>query len=231
MFDMHFAIRAFPEILSAAPMTLFLSVISTLIGILFAALIAFLRIKKIPVLNELSVVFVSMIRGTPILVQLFVVYYGLPEFLSYLQTKGFALSANGLPHLLIAIIAFTFNASAYLSEVFRSAYRSVDSGQMEAALSVGMNGFQALIRIIIPQALTAAIPNFSNVFIELLKDTSLAYNIEVVELMAKSNVVAALGLNYLEAYVDALIIYLVICFLFSQFFHLLELRFKKYTTI
>lgn len=228
MFDLHFAATAFPAILSAAPMTLFISVVSTIIGLLLGALITLVRLKKIPVFSQLAVVYVSFIRGTPILVQLYVVYYGLPQFLDYLHAQGFGTSSSGLPSLAIAVVAFTCNASAYLSEVIRSAYRSVDSGQSEAALSVGMSGFQTVVRIIIPQALTAAIPNFSNVFIELLKDTSLVYNIEVVEIMAKSNIVASLGYNYFEAYVDALIIYLVICFLFSKLFYLMEFRFKKY---
>lgn len=210
-------------------MTLLLSVVSTILGTLIAVLIAFFRINKIVVFNQLSIIFVSFIRGTPILVQLYVVYYALPEFLAYIHTRGFNVSPNGLPSMVIAILAFTCNASAYLSEVIRSAYYSVDPGQREAGLSVGMSGFQTVLRIIVPQALTAAIPNFANVFVELLKDTALVYNITVVEIMGKSTILASLGYNYLEAYVDALFIYLIICFLFSKLFYLLELRFKKYT--
>jgi len=231
-FDLQFALATFPKILTGVPMTLFITLFSVSFGLYIGLLIAVCRIRQIPILKNIAAVYVSFIRGTPILIQLYIVFYGLPEFLTYLnQSQGMAISAEGLPHIIIALVAFTMNASAYLSENIRSALNSVNKGQMEAAYSVGMTTVQGLWRIVIPQALIVALPNFSNVFLEITKDTSLAFSVMIVEIMAKATVEASSGYKYLETYLDAAIIYFVVCYIFGHIFVLLEKRVKKYQEV
>jgi L-cystine transport system permease protein len=231
-FDVQFAIKSFPKILAGVPMTVFITIFSITIGLFIGLLIAICRINKIPVLKSVAAVYVSFIRGTPVLIQLYIVFYGLPEFLTYLhQSRGLNVSPNGLPHITVALIAFSMNASAYLSENIRSALNSVDKGQVEAAYSVGMTSSQSLRRIVIPQALVAALPNFSNVFLEITKDTSLAFSVMIVEIMANATIQASSGYKYLETYVDAAIIYFIVCYIFGKVFVILENRLKRYKEV
>ena len=227
MFDMKFAISAFPQILAALKVTVYLSVIAVLIGTILAVLIVIIREKKIIVLNQIAAFLVSFIRGTPVIVQMYVVYYGLPQLLLILKSNGFDVNPNGLSALAIAITAYALNAMANLSESIKSAYHSVDYRQYEAAVSVGMTPFRAMIRIVIPQLIANLIPNYANFFIDLTKDTSLVYNIGIIEIMAKANIISSIGFKYLETYLDALIIYVVICWVFARIFRFSEVIVRK----
>lgn len=231
MFDVKFAVDSFPKILTGVPMTLFITIFSIMIGLIIGLIIAIIKINKVPVLSQIAAVYVSFIRGTPILVQLYVVFYGIPELLTYLNQNGMHISQKGIPNIAISLIAFTLNASAYLSENIRSALTSVDKGQYEAAYSVGMTEIQCLRRIIIPQALVVALPNFSNVFLEITKDTSLAFTVMITEIMAQASIQASTGYKYLEAYVDAAIIYFIVCFIFGKIFEVTENKLKKYKEV
>ncbi|KRK47733.1 ABC transporter permease component [Secundilactobacillus kimchicus JCM 15530] len=227
MFDTRFAINSFPKILSVAPETIILSIIATIIGLILAIFIVIVRERKIRVLEPIAAVYVSFIRGTPIIVQLYVVYYGLPQLLVALRNMGLNTTTNGLPVMLIAILAYSFNASANISESIRSAYHSVNYQQYEAAVTVGMKPTRAMTRIVIPQLITNLIPNFSNLFLDLIKDTAIVYNIGIVEIMAKANILSSLGFKYVETYLDALIIYIIICWIFAKLFQLLEVFSRK----
>lgn len=220
--DFHFMIDSLPKLISVIPMTIYISVVSVIVGFALAAIIAIIREKKIKVLSQIFAVLVSFVRGTPILVQLYVIYYGLPQFLYYLQNQGVNVKLGSLPHLVIAISAYSLNAAANLSETIRSAYHSVDKDQYQAALSVGMTPSLSMRRIVIPQLIPNLIPNFSNFFLDLIKDTALVYNIGIIEIMAKSNIIASFGFKYLETYLDALLLYLVICFVFGKILSLTE---------
>jgi L-cystine transport system permease protein len=231
-FDIEFVLNTFPKILKAVPMTLFISIFSITLGLIIGLIIAICRNNNIPILKTISAIFVSFIRGTPIIVQLYVVFYGFPELLTYLhESLGWKVSPNGISPISIALIAFTLNAAAYLSENIRSALNSVNKGQLEAAYSIGMTSFQSYRRIILPQALVSALPNFSNVFLQITKDTSLAFSVMVVEIMAVSSVEAAAGYKYLEAYLDAAIVYFIVCYIFAKLFVILENRLKRYKNI
>ncbi len=231
-FDIQFALNTFPKILKAVPMTLFISVVSIALGLIIGLIIAICRTNNVPILKTISAIFVSFIRGTPIIVQLYVVFYAFPELLTYLhQSLGWRVSPKGISPIYIALITFTLNAAAYLSENIRSALNSVNSGQLEAAYSIGMTSFQSYRRIILPQALVSALPNFSNVFLQITKDTSLAFSVMVVEIMATSSVEASSGYKYLEAYLDAAIIYFIVCYIFAKLFIVLENRLKSYKKI
>ncbi len=220
--DFHFMVDSLPKLISVVPMTIYISVVSVIIGFILAALIAIVREKRVKGLSQIFAVLVSFIRGTPILVQLYVIYYGLPQFLYFLQNQGVNVKPGSLPHLVIAISAYALNAAANLSETIRSAYHSVDQDQYQAALSVGMTPSLSMRRIVIPQLIPNLIPNFSNFFLDLIKDTALVYNIGIIEIMAKSNIVASFGFKYLETYLDALFLYLVICFVFGKGLSLIE---------
>lgn len=215
MFDLNFAKEAFPQIVLAVPLTLLIAFIATLIGLVLAIGVVIAREKQVPVLAQFLATLVSFIRGTPILVQLYVVYYGLPQLLTNLQAAGWHVDPNGLPAIVIAFSAYGLNAMANLSESIRSAYHAVDPGQYEAAISVGMKPTTAMVQIVVPQLIANLIPNFTNIFLDLIKDTALVYNIGLVEVMGKANIISSEGFKYLETYTDALIIYIVVCWVFA----------------
>ncbi len=215
MFDLNFAKDSFNQILAATPLTLIVALVATIIGLGLAILVVIAREKRISVLSQFLAILVSFIRGTPILVQLYVVYYGLPQLLILMNEWGWNTNPNGLPAIIIAFSAYGLNAMANLSESIRAAYHSVDFGQYEAALSIGMTPFRAMTQIVIPQLIINLIPNFTNIFLDLIKDTALIYNIGLVEIMGQANIVSSIGFKYLETYTDALIIYIIICWILS----------------
>ena len=223
MFDSSFALNSLPKILAVAPITIYLAIVATVIGFLVAVLIVIVRERQIKILNPIVATLVSFIRGTPIIVQMYVVYYGLPQLLVVLKGMGFNTDPNGLPAIVIAIAAYSLNASANISESIRSAYHSVDHRQYEAAVTVGMKPSRAMTRIIIPQLVANFIPNFSNLFLDLIKDTAMVYNIGIVEIMAEANIISSIGFKYIETYLDALVIYIVICWIFAKLFQIGEI--------
>ncbi len=164
-----------------------------------ALLTALVQTAKIPVLKQLARFYVWIIRGTPMIVQLFVVYFGLPSI-------GILLDA--FPS---AVIVLSISVGAYCSETVRAAIESVPKGQLEAGYCVGMSYWQTMYRIIIPQALKTAFPPLSNSLIGLVKDTSLAYSISIVEIMATSTRIASRTYDYFWLYIEAGLIYLIFC--------------------
>lgn len=209
-FDMQYAIQHFGEILAAAPVTIWVTILSALLGIPFGGLLAIIRVKRIPVLNTIAGLFVSLIRSTPILVQLYVVCYGLPRLSAIIhQDPNLAANVTILPNL-VALVTFTLYASAYFCEIFKAAYYTVDEGQREAIRSFDLPAWTALRRIVVPQASVNALPNLSNSVIDMLKNTSLLYNISVMDIMAQATITASTTFKYVEIYTDALIVYLLI---------------------
>lgn len=224
MFDLKFARESLPQIGAAVPMTLLITLVATVAGLALAILVVVIREKRppLPVVTPVVATLVSFIRGTPILVQLYVVYYGLPQLLVIMKGWGMNVSPDGLPALLIAFLAYSLNAAANLSESIRSAYHAVDPGQYEAAVAVGMTPVRAMIQIVIPQLIANLLPNLTNIVLDLVKDSALVYNIGIVEIMGEANIISALGFKYLETYLDALLGYLVICWVLARIFQLLE---------
>ena len=185
------------------------------IGMTLGLITALFRFYKLPVFNKLSELYVFIVRGTPLLVQIYIVYFGLPRI-------GIEFDAFSSAYLALGI-----NTGAYLSEVFRGAIKSVDKGQLEAALSVGMTYWQAMKRIILPQAFIVALPTMGNTFINLIKNTSLVFVISIEEIMAKTKKLAALHGNYLEMYITAAVVYLIIFFIAYQLQNLLEQNLER----
>ncbi len=215
MLDLNIIIRNLPLILPFGLVTLKIALISISIGIVIGLVTSLSRNFSIPVLGRLSELYVFIIRGTPLLVQIYIVYFGLPRI-------GIEFNAYSSAYIALAI-----NTGAYLSEVFRGAIRSIDKGQLEAALSVGMSNWQAMYRIILPQAVLVALPTTGNTFINLIKNTSLVFVISIEEIMAKTKKLAAYQGSYLEMYVTAAIVYLTLFFIIYQLQKRLEKHLEK----
>src|SRR5690606_11176422 len=165
---------------------------------------ALIKIYKVPVLNVISSIYVSFIRGTPLLVQIYLVFYGIRKIIYFLQREyGWLMSAdvNSIPPEVYALLAFSINLGAYLSETIRSAIESVDRGQFEAAKAIGMTPTQMMLKIIFPQALSVAIPNLGNMFISTIKDTSLVFMIGVIDIMGEAKILGSRGLAFFEVYI------------------------------
>ena len=213
---MELALESLPALLRASLVTIGLAVASMAAGLIIGLLSALIRIANIPVLSHLMRGYVSIIRGTPLLVQIYLVYYGPPQFGLHLEP---------IPS---AIIALSLNVGAYLSESFRGAIESVPRGQMEAALTLGMTYWTAMRRIIVPQSLRTALPTVGNTYIGLLKDTSLVSVITVTELLRQSNVIIARTWQPLTIYLAAAVLYWVMSTTFSFFQERLERRVSRH---
>ena len=167
-----------------------LAVTAMIASLILGLLLALVKIKKVPVLKQLVSIYISVIRGTPILVQLYVTYFGIPMLLKYINFKcGTNYNVNGVAPIVYAFVALALNESAFNAEIIRASLESVDKGQVEAASALGMNYFQALIRIILPEATVVALPSLGNAFIGLIKGTSLAFVCSVVEMTAEGKIV------------------------------------------
>lgn len=209
---MLLAIDSLPILLQAALMTVFLAVVSMAIGLVVGLFAALARISEQKILYSMASAYVSIIRGTPLLVQIYVIYYGLPQV---------GIILDPIPS---AILALSLNSGAYLSESFRAAIQSVDHGQVEASYSIGMTHSQTLRRIILPQCIRTALPTVGNSFIGLLKDTSLVSVITVTELLQSASLVIARTFQPLTIYLEVGLIYWVLSTGFSMFQQRLEKR-------
>lgn len=221
--------KAVVEILKFIPVTLNITAVSIIFASIIAFVVAVVRINKTPVLSRLAGLYISFTRGTPLLVQIYLSYYGLPKVLDYINIRyGTEIDISTIPAIAFVYIAFSLNVGAYLSETFRAAILSVEKGQTEAALSLGMTKFQAMIRIVLPQAFVTALPNIGNTVISLVKDSSLAFIISVVEMMGQAKIVGAQGLNFFEVYIVVAILYWVICIFIEKVVFLSEKKLRVF---
>lgn len=205
-----------PLLKGALLYSLTIAIASFFIGLIIAVLTALARLSGIKPLIAIARVYVSIIRGTPLLVQLFIIFYGLPSI---------GLMIDPIPS---AIIGFSLSVGAYSSEVVRAAILSIHKGQWEAAYSVGMTYWQALRRVVLPQAARVSIPPLSNSFISLVKDTSLASVVLVPEMFRKAQEVVAATYEPLLVYVEAALIYWMICFVLSIIQDRIENKLDRY---
>ena len=227
MIDFHFLIKTFWLSIRAIPVTLKITVVSLLLAVVPALIIALVRIKKIKVLSQLGSVYVSFIRGTPVVLQILVIYSLIPSLLNVvIQKTGSSFNVFELNPIIYAFIVFALNSTATLSEVFRSALKTVHKGQMEAALSIGLTKFQAFRRILFPQAFISALPNICNLTVGLIKNTSLAFMMTVKDITAVAKIEAAYGYNYIEAYLDIFVVYLIVCSVVHVLFKFTEKKFE-----
>jgi cystine transport system permease protein len=205
-----------PIVRGALTGTIPLSLASFVLGLALALVVALMRLSRIRLVSWVARVYVSLIRGTPLLVQLFVIFYGLPSA---------GITIDPWPS---AILAFSLNVGGYAAEVIRAAIQSVPRGQWEAAHMIGMSHGLALRRVILPQAARVSVPPLSNTFISLVKDTSLASLILVTELFREAQQIAAFSQQFMTLYLEAAAVYWVVCLLLSSGQSVLERRLDRY---
>lgn len=218
-----------PLMLQAVPRTLAIVLAATALGFVFGLLLALVRSYKVPVLSQLAAAYISIVRGTPLLVIMYLFYYGLPELCAALnESLHVSFFPEELNKYAVVIFIFAVYISAYMAETWYSALNAVDYGQMEAALAVGMTMPQALYRIFLPQAIVSAIPNFGNLFISTIKQTSLVFMIQIVDIMAVAKIEAGKSYRYLEMYVIVSLVYWALTLIFERLFIYWEQHYAKY---
>ncbi|WP_312471633.1 amino acid ABC transporter permease [Neobacillus sp.] len=225
----QFLVKTFFTALSGVPTALIITIVALLIALPLGFLLALTRINRIPLLHRFTQVYVSFVRGTPVIVQIFIIYSSVPLVLTSIFKK-FQIETNvyDIDPIWYAFIVFSLNTTAILIEVFRSAISTVSKGQLEAAYSVGLTNVQAFRRIIIPQTLVVALPNICTATVNLIKATSLGYAMSLQEITLRAKVAANVGYNYVEAYIDIFLVYLILCSLVEYLFKLYEKRLRKY---
>jgi len=216
--NVEYMLGLVPVLLGYLPLTLQLAGVGMVLALILACLFAVVRVLRIPVLNQLTIVFISFFRGTPLLVQLFLFYYGLPQLVSALTV---------IDGVTATIMGLTMHFSAYMAESIRAAIVGVDRSQTEAALSIGMTNGQLMRRIVLPQATRVALPTLMNYFIDMIKATSLAFTLGVTELMGATQKEAAGSFLYFEAFIVAAVMYWIVVEMLSKLQHYLEIRLNK----
>lgn len=209
-----------PEILSALPLTLWVLVLTILFGSLLGLFLAWSQLSGEKSLLSFARGYVFILRCTPPIVLIFLVFYGLPRFLEW----WLGIDVNGWSRSVFVILAMTLLFAASISEVFKSSYQALPKGQLEAGLSIGLTDYQTFVRILLPQAFRIALPNITTAIINLLKDIALAYTIGLVDLMGAGNLVISRNLgNYsLETYTAVAIIYWVLALILAVGTHFIE---------
>ncbi|MBB6464872.1 L-cystine transport system permease protein [Aminobacter lissarensis] len=217
MFETDVLLQDLREILGAVPVTLAMAlaifVFSTIIGSLFA----FIEYRRVPVLRELVIAYKVAFKGVPMVIVIFLAYFGLPPALQFLLSLvGIDFNAHLTPNWVILVIAVTGCIAAFQSEIIKGALNSFDTGQADAAHSLGYTSSQLFRRVMFPQVVVAAIPDLTTSMMVIMKALSLGFAIEVVEIFAQSQLTAALNFYYLEAFVIAVVIYMVIAYIVTQ---------------
>lgn len=216
LFDADLAMRSFPFVIKGIGYTLLISLASMAISLVLGLFIALARTANSIIFSWPAKVYISFMRGVPVLVILFILYFGFPVI-------GIQFNATTA-----AIIGFSLNCAAYIAEINRSALSSIDKGQWEAAAALGLSNWQTLWKIIIPQAVRIATPPLSNVFLDLIKASSLAAMITVPELFQQAKIVGGREFDYMTMYILVALIYWGICFIMTILQHYLEKRFAVY---
>ncbi|RTR02410.1 amino acid ABC transporter permease [Halomonas nitroreducens] len=216
--DFDYMVGLVPILLRYLPLTLAMAAAGMALALVLACGLAVIRVLGIPGLNGVTLLFISFFRGTPLLVQLFLFYYGLPQVLAFLtQINGITATIMGL----------TLHFAAYMAESIRAAIVGVDRSQTEAALSIGMTNGQLMRRIVLPQATRVAVPTLMNYFIDMIKATSLAFTLGVTELMGATQKEAAGSFLYFEAFITVAVFYWVIVELLAWCQRRLETRLNE----
>ena len=192
--------------------TLKIAIFTVLFGSILGLIISLLKLSKNKIIRFIAITYIEFIRGTPLLVQLFLLYYGLNIHFSDFTA---------------AVIALSINSSAYIAEIIRAGILSIDNGQMEAARSLGMNHFQAMVYVIIPQAIRNILPALGNEFVVLVKESAIVSYIGIADLMYKTNQIRGISFRSLEPLLVAAIIYFIITFTISRIIKIFEGRLQK----
>lgn len=205
-----------PKILPYLSVTFGIVFFATIFGIILGICIAFINMKKVPILYPLSRVYVSFMRGTPMLVQLMIIYYGIPSWIDPLFGTNINREWNSI---IFAYITFILNQGAFLSAIFYGAITAVPYGQTEAGLSIGLTEFQNFRRIILPQMIRTALPAFGSDLVGLFQNSSLVFLIGVTDIMGRAKTIGSATKHVLEAYIFVVIIYISISLIIRLLFY------------
>lgn len=223
-FHPAFILKVIPELLPYLPVTLGMVLGTVFFGGLWGFVLAVAKVKRGKITRAIAAVYTYITRCVPSIVMLFVVFYGLPELL-----LSFGININGLSNGFFVIVTFSIMYAATISEVFRSAYLAVDKGQREAAVSIGLTETQAFTRIILPQSIAVAIPNFTNSLINLMKEGALAYTIGLIDIVGQGNRIIGRyqGSYTLEVYLAIALMYWILTIIIQKVFGWLEHKLTK----
>ena len=214
MFEWEKVIEYFPQIIQKLPVTLQIVFGAFLIGLVLGCVFAFVRIRKVVVFNQLIIVFISYIRCTPIICQMFVVYFGTPVIL---QAVGVDITAvNNMTYVLLA---YGLNMAGFMGETIRAAILAVPVGQTEAGRAAGLTEPQTMLHIIAPQAMRIALPTFGTIFVALFQATALAYLVGVIDMIGRAVSIGARTGRVLEGYVCCAIVFAVISIVLEHVFN------------
>lgn len=222
--DYGFMIETFYKIWDGIGVTLGLTALSLLIALPISFYMAVIRLRGNKLGTGITRFYISFVRGTPLVLQILLMYSLLPSFLNFaLKSMGSSFNIfESVNPFWYAVIVFSLNTIALLAEVFRSALMSIDKGQMEAGVSIGLSEWQTYRQIIIPQALVVALPAVSNITVNLIKGTSLAFLMTVKDVLAIGKIAASYGYNYIEAYLDVFVVYIIVCTIVQLVYRIAE---------
>ena len=227
-FDFSLIIESVPRMFTGIGLTLQLLVLASILGTILAVIISLMRISNIPLLNWPAIVYIYIFRGTPMLVQIFVIYYGLSQFQAI--RDSFLWIALREPFW-CAIIAFSLNAGAYTAEILRGAIQGVDKGLLKASTALGLSKSQSFVHITTPIAIRLALPAFGNETISLLKSTALASIITMFDITGVARTIMAETFAPYEVFISAAIVYLFIAWFIQLGITIAERRFNRYMQI
>ncbi len=205
--SLEFSLNTLGAMVKVLPVTLSLTALSFAASLVLAIVIAVIDYFRVPVLRQVCGVYVSFFRGTPLIPQLFLLYFGIPTFVTALRD---------VPAFTVCVAGLTLNSAAYMKEVVRGALLSVPQGQKEAALAHGMTPVQTMFRIVLPQAARVAVPSLFNNLVDIVKGTSMAFTIGVIEITATASLRASVTFNYFEAYMVLMLLYWIIILILER---------------
>ncbi|MCR4617595.1 MAG: amino acid ABC transporter permease [Lachnospiraceae bacterium] len=218
------------NILHGAKLTLFLTTASTLIGVILGTLLALGKISKNKILSKACSAYIFFFRGTPLMIQLFVIYYTLPAVFGFAWRDLFSAADTQAVYkgaFIAALIAYGLNSGAYCAEIVRAAIQSIEKGQHEAAKALGLSYSKTMRLIIIPQSVRRMVPPICNEFIMMLKDASLVFAISLMDITTISKNIMTSEISYI-VFLPALVIYLIITAFFTWIFNAIEKKFSLY---
>lgn len=222
--DFSFLPKYYMFFLSGAKNTLLLAAFTVAFGVILGTVIALLKISKYKILRFISTAYIEFIRGTPILVQLFIIFYGLPKIgINFPEVPALG---DDFPRFMAGVIALSINSAAYVAEIIRAGIQAIDKGQMEAARSLGMPHWMAMRYIILPQAIRNILPAFGNEFVVVIKESSIASIIGISELMFNADTVRGNTFDPFKPFIVAAIMYFCMTFPLSKLLAHIERRMR-----
>jgi L-cystine transport system permease protein len=225
-FDWKNVLFFLPRVLASLPTTLTIVLVATLSGLVLGFILAFLQLEKVPVFRQLCKILVSFIRGTPIIIQMFIVYYGLPMLL-----LPAGINITRWDKIYFIYITYGINTGAYFSEIIRSAILAVPKSQKDAAAAAGLTKLQAYYRIILPQSVVIAIPSLGTSMTSLLQDTSLAFALGVLDVIGRVRALGTITSRILEGYMVAAVIFIVLTIALEKLFGFIEAKTRHQGTV